>query len=153
MVRAGEAVIVIRPLSPSELVVVDAALPLSRLDSLQTYLVAWEGKEPIGHAHIAWVGGKAGVPEVQDVFVPPERRRQGIATALTRAAERLAAERGFERISLSVSETGNDAARALYEGLGYRDAGIPPQRVQGTIVIRGEPLKVDDTLLYLIKQL
>ena len=143
----------IRPLADTDREAVDAVLPLSRLDSLQTYLVAWDGDEPVGHAHVAWEGGTAGVPEVQDVFVLPERRRRGIATALTEAAERLAAERGFDRISLSVSETGNDAARALYEGLGYSDAGIPPQRVEGTILIRGEPLEVDDTLLYLVKPL
>lgn len=143
----------IRPLDAADLDAVDAVLPLSRLASLQTYLVAWDDGEPVGHAHIAWEGGKAALPEVQDVFVLPERRRQGIGAALTQAAERLAAERGYDAISLSVSESGNDAARALYEGLGYRDAGIPPQRVQGTILIRGEPLEVDDTLLYLVKPL
>jgi hypothetical protein len=67
------------------------------------------------------------------------------------AAERLAAARGHERMSLSVGEAGE--ARRLYERLGYRDAGVPPVRVEGTIVIRGEPLEVDDTLVYLVKPL
>lgn len=141
----------IRPLGPEDTDAVDAVLPLSRLDTVQTYLVAWEGGEPVGHAHVAWKGGHLDLPEVQDMYVVPARRRQGIGTALLREAERLAAERGFDSISLSVGE-GADARR-LYEQLGYRDARVPAVRVQGTIVIRGEPLHVDDTLVYLVKAL
>jgi len=129
---------------------VAACLPLHRLDSAQTYLVAWDGDDPIGHAHIAWHGARLGHPEVQDVYVLPEQRRRGVASALARAAERLAAERGRPRISLSFG-IANDAARLLYEKLGYRDAGVEPERVTGTIVIRGQPAEVDDTLIYLVK--
>jgi ribosomal protein S18 acetylase RimI-like enzyme len=93
-----------------------------------------------------------GVPEVQDVFVPERHRRQGIGTELTRAAERLAEARGHKRISLSFG-IANDGARRLYEQLGYRRADLEPQRVQGTILIRGEPVDVDDTLIYLVKQI
>jgi GNAT superfamily N-acetyltransferase len=130
----------------------DAALPLSRLDLLQTYLVAWDGDEPIGHAHIAWDGAELGVPEVQDVFVHESRRRRGVATALMEHAERLAARRGHERVSIGHSAD-NAAARRLYESLGYRDAGVPPKDVRGTITIRGRPLHVDDTIVYLVKDL
>jgi len=84
------------------------------------------------------------------VFVPEPRRRQGIATALALAAERAASERGHARVSLSYGRD-NDAARLLYESLGYRNAGIEPQRVQGVITLRGRPVEVDDTLIYLVK--
>jgi GNAT superfamily N-acetyltransferase len=141
----------IRVLSDDEIAAVDAVLPLSRLDSVQTYLVAWDGDEPVGHAHVAWEGGHVGEPEIQDMYVLPARRGQGIGAALVEAAERLAAERGHERMSLSVGEAAE--ARRLYERLGYVDAGVPPVRVQGTIMIRGEPLEVDDTLVYLVKSL
>jgi RimJ/RimL family protein N-acetyltransferase len=127
-------------------------LPLSRLDFLQTYLVAWDGAEPIGHAHVAWEGTEGGVPEVQDVFVLDSRRRSGVATALMAEAERLAAAAGHERIGISHS-VDNDAARRLYAGLGYRDAGLPPKRVRGPIVIRGQGVHVDDTIVYLVKDL
>jgi GNAT superfamily N-acetyltransferase len=100
---------------------------------------------------VAWEGGHVGVPEIQDMYVLPERRGRGIGAALVAAAERLADERGHARMSLSVSESGE--ARRLYERLGYRDAGLPPLRVEGTILIRGEPLEVDDTLVYLVKPL
>jgi ribosomal protein S18 acetylase RimI-like enzyme len=145
---------VIRALTEEELALVDAHLPLSRLDTWRTvgstYLVAWDGDTPVGHAYVAWDGTELGVPEVQDVYVVPELRRRGIAAELTHAVERLAAERGHDRISLSVG-VGNDAARSLYAKLGYADAGLPPKRVQGTILLRGKPFDVDDTLLYLIK--
>jgi ribosomal protein S18 acetylase RimI-like enzyme len=142
----------VRELTEDELELVDARLPLSRLDGVQTYLVAWDDEEPVGHAHVAWERTKLGVPEIQDVYVLPDCRRRGVATALNTAAERAAASRGHERISLGVG-IANVGARRLYERLGYRDAGIAPQRIAGTIVIRGEPVEVDDTLLYLVKEL
>jgi GNAT superfamily N-acetyltransferase len=106
----------------------------------------------VGHAHVAWSGTTLGIPEVQDVFVPEAHRRRGIARALALAAERLAAERGHARLSLSFGFA-NEAARILYETLGYRRADLEPQRVQGTIVIRGRRVQVDDTLVYLIKEI
>ena len=90
------------------------------------------------------------MPEIQDVFVAEARRREGIATELAHAAESAAAERGHAQVSLSYG-IANDAARLLYERLGYRDAGIEPQRVQGVITLRGRRVEVDDTLVYLVK--
>ena len=129
---------------------VDARLPLHRLDGAGTYLVAWDGGEPVGHAHIAWRETKLGIPEIQDVYVLPEQRRRGVASALTRAAERAVADRDHASISLSCG-IANEPARRLYERLGYVDAGIPPERVLGTITIRGRRVEVDDTLVYLVK--
>jgi GNAT superfamily N-acetyltransferase len=145
---------VIRELTPDDLPLVDAQLPLNRLDTWlaggSSYLVAWDEATPVGHAHVAWTGTELGVPEVQDVYVAPARRGEGVASALTHAAEQLAAVRGHERLSLSVG-VGNEAALRLYQELGYADAGLPPRRVCGTILLRGAPFEVDDTLLYLVK--
>ena len=117
------------------------------------YLIAWEDAQPVGHAHLAWSGTHLGLPEIQDVFVVPEKRRRGIATQLTHAAEEEARARGCNSISLSVSQEGNAAARLLYSKLGYVDAGADPVRVSGPIMLRGRPFDVDDTLVYLTKQL
>ena len=114
--------------------------------------MAWDGEEPIGHAHIAWAGTRLGVPEIQDVWVSPERRREGVATALTHAAEAEARRRGAGSISLSVG-IANRAAQALYEKLGFTDAGLAPERVAGTINLRGMDVEVDDVLVYLVKAL
>jgi GNAT superfamily N-acetyltransferase len=149
--------VTVTELQPSDVSRVDRCLPLSRLDQQRaegsTYLVAWEDGQPIGHAHIAWASTHLGVPEIQDVFVVPERRRRGIAARLTRAAEEKARVRGWDAISLSVSQDGNVAARRLYAKLGYADAGADPVRVSGAIMLRGRPFEVDDTLVYLLKAL
>ncbi len=147
----------IAELRPADVELVDRHLPLHRLreplDEQSTYLIAWEGEEPVGHAHIAWSDTELSLPEIQDVFVQPEYRRRGIATALTRAAEWEASARQHQRITLSVSQDGNEVARRLYERLGYVPADHPPVRVVGDIMLRGRPFAVDDTLVYLIKTL
>jgi ribosomal protein S18 acetylase RimI-like enzyme len=125
---------------------------LNRLGRAQTYLVAWEGSDPVGHAHVAWEDTTLGVPEIQDVFVPTKLRGRGIGTELSEAAEEMARARGHRQISISASIT-NEGAIRLYRRLGYRDAGLPPTRVQGTIVVRSGPMEVDDTLVYLVKDL
>lgn len=149
--------VTVSQLQPSEVSDVDRSLPLNRLDQQRaagsTYLVAWEDRRPVGHAHIAWEATHLGVPEIQDVFVAPERRRRGIAAQLTHAAEQEACARGWDTISLSVSQHGNVAAQQLYAKLGYVDAGVDPVRVSGTIMLRGRPFEVDDTLIYLRKHL
>ena len=133
----------IRELAANEVERVSAVLGLARLDQGNgVYLVAWDDDEPLGHAYLALTDP----PELQDVSVRAEHRRHGVATALAAAAEEMAVSRGFDRLRLSVS-IGNDAARSLYARLGYRDCGIPPRRVQGTIQIRTGPIEVDDTLL------
>ena len=145
--------IAVRPLTDADLPVVDARLPLSRLDQEgeRTYLIAWDGAEPVGHAHIAWQG-HGGIPEIQDAFVLAERRGEGVGSVLTAAAEREATARGHSQIGLTVN-VANLGARRLYDRLGYGDAGEEPQRISGTIMLRGEPLEVDDTLLWLVKPL
>jgi GNAT superfamily N-acetyltransferase len=147
----------IAELRPTDVELVDRHLPLNRLreplDEHRTYLIAWEEDQPLGHAHIAWSDTELSLPEIQDVFVLPQHRRRGIATALTRAAEREARSRGHDRITLSVSLDGNEPARRLYEALGYVPADHAPVRVVGEIMVRGRPFAVDDTLVYLTKAL
>ena len=133
----------IRRLVPEEIEGVGAVLGLARLEQGDGfYLVAWEDEEPIGHAYLAL----SDPPELQDVSVRPEHRRRGVASALSAAAERAARTRGFDRIRLTVGLE-NAPAQALYRRCGYVDSGLPPKRVQGTIMVRSGPLEVDDTLL------
>ena len=122
---------------------VGSSLGLARLNQGDGfYLVAWRGEAPIGHVHLALTDP----PELQDVFVVEEHRRRGIAVAMTSAAEQEVRARGFDRLRLGVSS--DDAgAQALYRRCGFVDTGVPPKRVQGTILIRTGPIEVDDTLL------
>ena len=139
----------VRPLTPQQVDRVAAVLGLARLDQGDGfYLVAWDGDRPAGHAHLALTDP----PELQDVEVAAAYQRRGVGSALTAAAEAEARERGFDRLRVTVS-VDNAAAQALYRALGYRDTGMPPRRVLGTVMIRTGPLEVDDTLLTWDKRL
>jgi GNAT superfamily N-acetyltransferase len=142
-------VIEVRPLADEELELVDARLPLSRLGQPGgEYLVAWKDGDPVGHA---FLDCRHDPPDLQDVYVLDAHRRRGIARTLTAAAEQRALERGHEQLALEVSAD-NLPARALYENLGYIPTG-GSRRVMGTILIRGTPLEVDETLLAMDKPL
>jgi ribosomal protein S18 acetylase RimI-like enzyme len=139
----------IRRLAPEEVERVGAVLGLHRLEQVDGfYFVGWEDDDPLGHAYLAL----SDPPELQDVSVRPEHRRRGIASALSLAAEQEARARGFDRLTLTVS-IDNEPAQALYQTLGFVDAGFPPKRVQGTVNLRTGPMEVDDTLLTWEKRL
>lgn len=55
---------------------------------------------------------------LEDLFVIPSARRQGVARALMLDAESFARETGAERLTLSTAND-NHAAQALYLSLGY----------------------------------
>jgi ribosomal protein S18 acetylase RimI-like enzyme len=128
---------------------VGTVLGLARLgQGTGLYLVAWDGDEPVGHAHLALTDP----PEMQDVEVRGSHRRRGVASALARAVESEARRRGYATLRVTVSADG-EGPQALYRSLGYVDTGFPPRRVVGTVQIRTGPLEVDDTLLTWEKQL
>jgi GNAT superfamily N-acetyltransferase len=93
-----------------------------------TYLVAWLDGRPVGHAELRWGGcddaavraARPGCPEINALTVWPESlRSRGIGSALVRAAEERARERGRTAIGLGVADD-NPRAAALYARLGYR---------------------------------
>lgn len=118
------------------------ALPFARLwQGDGEYLVALDDGVPVGHAHLT----TGEPPELQDVFVEAQHRRRGVARALVAAAASRCAARGATVLVLDVDD-GDGAARALYEGLGFRDAGVPLRHVLGVVQIRQGPLEVDAVL-------
>lgn len=141
--------IVVRALGRADRARADAVLPLHRLGQPGArYLVAWDEADAVGHVCVDW----RGPPELQDLWVLPDRRSEGIGRVLVAAVEAEAVERGHRIVRLSVS-VDNDGARRLYERLGYVRTPTPPRRVQATIRLRGAPFEVDDTLLELEKPL
>lgn len=112
------------------------------------YLVAWDGDEPVGHAHLALTDP----PEMQDVEVRETHRRRGVASALTAEVESQARAHGAHELQITVS-IDRLGAQELYRRLGFTDTGLPPRRVLGTVHIRTGPLEVDDTLLTWRKRL
>ena len=63
--------------------------------------------------------------ELADLAVAPEQRRRGIGRILVEACLRRAAAGGARKVFLQVRE-GNEAARALYRGAGFREVGRRP---------------------------
>jgi ribosomal protein S18 acetylase RimI-like enzyme len=60
------------------------------------------------------------IPEIVDLYVRKDMRRQGIATALLQTVENAAKEKGQTKIGISVSKSEDFApARNLYEKLGF----------------------------------
>ena len=93
-----------------------------------------------------------GVPRLDHLEVLGPFQGRGIGTALIRAGEDTARQLGHEQIALGVGLDNRDARR-LYERLGYENAGLVPERVQGPIIVRGKPLDVNETMIYLVKRL
>ncbi|MGH8879455.1 MAG: GNAT family N-acetyltransferase [Stackebrandtia sp.] len=93
-----------------------------------TYLIAWYGRTPAGHAEINFATHPAAevarahphCPEIRGLEVfPAHRRSHGIGTALISRAETAARRHGFDHIGLGVAVANNAAAR-LYHRLSYR---------------------------------
>jgi N-acetylglutamate synthase len=82
----------------------------------QSFVSIWSGGEVLAIARLSLAGGWAGITAVE---VSPACRRQGLGTAITAAACRVAERSGIRQVFLQVEVT-NDPARALYERLGFR---------------------------------
>lgn len=103
---------------------------LQALDAA-TFGEAWG--EPAPHEAIWMLAGAAyarwslvppaGEAELLRVAVEPSRRGQGLARELLAACEAELAEAGIRDLHLEV-RVSNAAARALYAGSGWRDAGL-----------------------------
>jgi ribosomal protein S18 acetylase RimI-like enzyme len=128
--RPGGPATSVRLGTAADLPALDRAIPTGRNDVHRSflarqeagdasYVVAWQGAEPVGSGVIRW-GGQD--PEISNLHVPEPLRSQGIGAAIVRYAEDLVRERGFGRVSIAVGEA-NPRAAALYERLGYRDTG------------------------------
>lgn len=74
------------------------------------------GTEVLAIARASVAGGWAGLTAVE---VHPNYRRLGLGTAITAGACRFAEAAGIDKVFLQV-ESGNAAARALYERCGFR---------------------------------
>ncbi len=83
-------------------------------------LCAEAGGAPVGFVDIHLAGDSA---YINELAVAPAARRRGVAAALVSAALDKAERRGFTRVVLDVRE-GNAAARALYQKLGFKSAGV-----------------------------
>ena len=117
---------------------------------------AWQGHPdfPIGQAAIHWNGKPTHpeLPDIQSVRVHPEFRGLGIGSRLLEACEQHAAALGHRLISLSVA-LDNLKAKRLYERRGYRVVGVPYSDVWFYADAAGQSVRVEETVLDMIKEL
>ncbi len=91
-------------------------------------VLAFDGATPVGLVNaIEGFSTFACAPlvNVHDVVVMPSHRGRGIAARLFAEVEAIARERGACKLTLEVL-SGNSAARALYEKLGFDDYRLDP---------------------------
>lgn len=137
MLRIDRHRIVVRPLEERDVDVLDrrgeASINHSYAVEWQaqcagevTMLVAWYGQRPMALGLVHWAGPRQpavqalypGCPEIFRLHVKRNYRSMGLGTLLIEAFERLARERGHQRIGLGVTYT-NPNALMLYQRLGY----------------------------------
>jgi len=123
-------------------------------------VVAWDGDVAIGrgivllpeHEEYSVSAMREGCAEVRDVFVVFERRRSGVARAITRSLEDAARANGMSRVGLAVSLSADaEPARRLYQALGYLHAHGP---FISSTTLAGDDgrLPVGSPMTYLVKE-
>ncbi len=85
---------------------------------LNARMVAYQDGKAVGCG--AWKQIDDQTAEVKRIFVAPDYRRQGVASALIGALERDVAAHGYMRAILETARTTDDSA-ALYRKLGYQE--------------------------------
>jgi GNAT superfamily N-acetyltransferase len=85
------------------------------------WLVAEIEEKVCGFILLKWLGKPTApdYPDLEDLFVQPEYRGQGIAPQLVEYAEKLARDAGYPKIGLAVNPDPRCAAHKLYAKLGY----------------------------------
>jgi ribosomal protein S18 acetylase RimI-like enzyme len=116
------------------------------------YFVAWDGDRAVGTGLLRW-RGRVGYPQLEDLWVRPARRNDGIGSAILDAVERAAADGNADRLGLAVAVE-NEGARRLYRRRGYLTIEQPPFLLRYTAWgDDGVPHPVNELSLYLVKQL
>jgi GNAT superfamily N-acetyltransferase len=82
--------------------------------------VAEEDGSVVGFATWAWAAQAGGTIELEDLFVDPDWRRRGIATALVGHIVDALRARGVRRLEV----TANPHADGFYRAAGFTDCGV-----------------------------
>ena len=123
------------------------------------YLIAWRGDAPTGHVLLEWGGTEdepirsrlLECPNLEDLFVIPEFRRQGIGSMLLDAAVTAVHEAGYTKLGLGVA-VDNPGVMRLYAQMGFEDSGLGEYTSGGSYVDRDGTVQTwQETCTYLMK--
>ena len=97
---------------------------------------------------------RLGIPEIQDLFVSPDVRRQGIGESLVQECEARARAKGCTQMGIAVGlHAGFGAAQRIYVRLGYVPDGAGVMYDRDAVRV-GEMRAIDDELtLMMVKDL
>ncbi|WP_411964309.1 N-acetyltransferase family protein [Haloferax sp. YSMS24] len=100
-------------------------------DDVETF-VAEEGERLVGYTTVSYsdsppVFARDAMAKVNDLYVAPDARGEGLGTSLLERAHEWGRERGCRRVSLSVHAR-NDAAQSCYESMGYETRYVKMDR-------------------------
>ena len=136
----------------------DRALEQQEVGRRAVFIAEYEGRM-CGYCMLAWEPKyaffrKLGIPEIQDLNVLPEFRRQGIGGCMIDHCENLAREKGCEYIGIGVGmDASYGAAQRLYVVRGYVPDGNGLTYDRKAIP-KGEFRPIDDDIsLMMIKDL
>jgi GNAT superfamily N-acetyltransferase len=107
---------------------------MARVPEPRTFLLGRAGDRPAGCGFVARHGDIAMFHALE---VAPSARRRGLGRALARGAASWAVEAGASVLALAVNEV-NGAARALYAGLGMREAARYHYREAPAAIAEGQ---------------
>lgn len=127
-------------------------------EGIYIFIAAIDGDD-IGFVLLNWhprysLYKRLGIPEIQDLNVVPEARRNGAATALIKWCEGLARAKGHDMVGIGVGLTRDyGPAQILYTNLGYVPDGFGVTHDREAVVTHAQYRMDDELSLMMIKQL
>jgi len=85
------------------------------------YLVAEKDGKVAGHIFLKFYGKPTATeyPDIEDLYVNPDFRHQGIGESLVKECEKIAKEKGFSQIGIASNPDERCPARLLYKKLEF----------------------------------
>jgi GNAT superfamily N-acetyltransferase len=108
----------------------ETAARLAACDGLEVALIAWSAGEASGFACLRVtpaIGSNVAHTLLTELYVRPQFRRHGVASALIHRAESLAREQGATELLLFTGRQ-NMQAQAFYERLGFESRYVTYQK-------------------------
>ena len=127
--------------------------------NIRSVIIAKENRKFCGYVTIKWNAdypsfNQQNIPEISDLNVLPDFRKNGIGTTLIKASEDMVRERGLKSIGLGVGMTADYGhAQRLYIHLGYVPDGHGLHYKNVPLNYGDQATVDDDMVIYLIRSI